>query len=593
MRPWHIIYLQCSLLFVYSGLVGLNPSICTVHCDVCLRDGAVFSGALRGMQHTCDCATPCRRVRHETVVSHAATSNFDTRNLFLGTSAGRLRRLRAQYSRSLEMAQRTNRLVRQRNRRLLDGFVESAARLDNVLALRTSAARRTRQRVEDWYAALQQRAAFHERKGLRKLAWLVKHNFVRGWTVADERTFTYVTTNYREISHFVAVTLDALPDESTDDAQRVVYYLMVKRQLEAKRVVVLRAVQNLTEIHDAFVNCTPLLTFKCSPKRRYDLTYITKYIIHSNTRLADGYYKKMIKRLNSFMNNIDIFCEMLDQAFARARPNTTHNIDEVTSSYEFAARSFNYNRFLFQSRVVQKSVHLVAAIQDRFKAANDTVARTHADLLLASNDLLSVLDDVSELRRHVDVLRKRAADYRRLPADNKTSLATLFTSPLTTEHIRVLLVSFSLLASRTRRVTPLLVKSREATRALWTNMLTEEALKPFYAHLQRDVHLLAAGDTQARALAAVFAELLDIDEAEVLQLSATGRLAAATNGDFVRTSTDEKLREVDLFFDSAMGSDNVEKTLQVEDRFVVDFRALTGDLTDFLRTSKIDERFYK
>ena len=123
---------------------------------------------------------------------------------------------------------------------------------------------------------------------------------------------------------------------------REALYLISDQQLYDKITLSNRALDNITELHNAFLNGERLLTYKASPKRRYDSTWVYPGIIYTNKDQTQ-YYKKFMRRTNEFKDATENIRELLGAMLHSETVNATQYIKERVA-FEKAARSFNYYR---------------------------------------------------------------------------------------------------------------------------------------------------------------------------------------------------------------------------------------------------------
>ena len=121
-------------------------------------------------------------------------------------------------------------------------------------------------------------------------------------------------------------------------------YLICDRQLFEKTTLCDRALENITQMHNAFLNSERILTYKASPKRRYDETWVYPGIIYTNKDQIQ-YYNKFIQRTNEFKTAIESIKVLLG-AMLRSEPVNVTAYASERVAFEKAARSFNYYRFV-------------------------------------------------------------------------------------------------------------------------------------------------------------------------------------------------------------------------------------------------------
>ncbi len=113
------------------------------------------------------------------------------------------------------------------------------------------------------------RIQFHKRWGLEKVKFTIEYDFQRGFEVINERTFEHVTANYLQLVEYIERVIQLAASSPPDAAgYREALYLIVDQQLFDKLTLCERALDNITEVHEAFLNGKRILTYKASPNRR-------------------------------------------------------------------------------------------------------------------------------------------------------------------------------------------------------------------------------------------------------------------------------------------------------------------------------------
>ena len=119
-------------------------------------------------------------------------------------------------------------------------------------------------------------------------------------------------------------------------------YLICDRLLFDKITLCDRALDNITELHNAFLHSERLLTYLASPGRRYDETWVYPGIIYTNKEQT-MYYNKFMLRTNEFKSALVNIRELLGAMLRGEQVNASAYATERHAA-EKAARSFNYYR---------------------------------------------------------------------------------------------------------------------------------------------------------------------------------------------------------------------------------------------------------
>ena len=133
----------------------------------------------------CDCPIPCTRFVYDATVTYADTSTYDGQQFLRNSDTTRLLQ---KYIHARDTVQRVDKAIAKSDRTLMNLFNEE---MDELEVEMHNAAKD----IEDCTASLWvemkdliERTNFHKSWGLDKVHYMIKYNFIRGWTVREERT---------------------------------------------------------------------------------------------------------------------------------------------------------------------------------------------------------------------------------------------------------------------------------------------------------------------------------------------------------------------------------------------------------------------
>ena len=447
---------------------------------------------------------------------------------------------------------------------------------------------------------LRSRLKFHSKRGLLKLKYAVDHDFVRGFEVMNERTFSHVTDNFYQLTSLFRDMLTAyntsVNGTDTDGVRlvglREAWYVGTLRDLWKIRHLASRALANFTQVHAAFCNGTNIVNFRKSPERRYDSTYTwLEYLTESREQ---KYYGRLHRYTSRFVTNVDTLLQFNEDLYRHGVLPDPATCDNVMSDFEQWSRSYNYYRFLYEDRVVFGAQKNVQAVVDRFDRLNETFSSKVNDIKLMTESLRSqarVLNDTS-----LDTVRSAvtmAMQYLRDTGVRKLDIAAIVTSPAFREDLQKFVNFFRDLRGQGQRLLVEWHRFSAKYLAVWTNMLDEKALTDFYVMIHDDVNQLQHNDTARPHLAAILATMSGV-RADVIANLTLEELNVLLNADFAvvdRPSLYDRLR---LSLADVIDRNNLVTLLgEKADVFASTMDTFAADLERYQASVVIDGSFYK
>ena len=144
----------------------------------------------------CDCPVPCHHTVFDTSISYASTSNYDTAKLL---KSKRSNALQKKFIDAREANQWVDESIMEEDKKYIKKLNENTISVYDLFTGITDTVDEMTRILDKQHDELDHRIWFHNKWGVKKVVYIMHHDFVRGWTVKDERTFSVVTPFYLEI----------------------------------------------------------------------------------------------------------------------------------------------------------------------------------------------------------------------------------------------------------------------------------------------------------------------------------------------------------------------------------------------------------
>ena len=553
----------------------------------------LFSGQFS--DENCTCPVPCDQTMFATSISYASMSNFDVQRFLLSNGTDTLR---MRYIDARETRHRMEETNVKEDTQLIEDYDKSIHELLHTIEVYfQSIITRTKQTIQEVLGDLKIRMKFHREKGLGLLHYTTVNEFVRGFDLRDERTFTFVTLNYNEVAGYLRKVLPEIADDSNEERERFTFYQIAMAELFKLKTASHRAIFNMEEVEIAFLTAESLAEYKVTPDNRYDAAYLSKDIIGTESQLEKlesriGYYKKFV---NLYLDDIGILENMLTVAYHNRTFDETYlniTIDKSKDGFIHRVERINYYRYVIRERHARIPQEITQGLIDEFNSANEYVEKTAEETNILINDLMPKLNRADQILFKFDNLTRFGKMYLQGEV-NKTDLANMATSS-DIEAIRRELTSltntigndFILIGSK-------LSTLQGALRTMWTTMLSEHTLFTFYNRVQQDVQAFNA-DIQAED-----GELQDFLEDFLVGFDVQNmgqnpqQLYQIMNADFPNMSIEGQMADIDRKFNPIKGSYIVASDMRQPAAFFETFSILQNSLQSFKDSCKVDASFYR
>ena len=543
----------------------------------------------------CDCPIPCDMESLEMFNSLGDISGFDALSLL---NSPLTQELEDRYVISNEVTQRVNRRIVDNDRQMVERLGQSVEALEVSLGDIVVSLDYLDQYIDDMFAVFDQRINFHKVKGLDKVQYIMEHDFVRGWTIIDERTLPYLSFGFYELRGSYRRIIQNLRDSQNGTEQERTIALAMWKQMENTLLerldIYRRAYDNVTEVHEHYKSGHPLLTYRSSLNRRYDMTWITLQILHAiiddDTHNQDKFYETLVMRMNQINQTTHTYLDM-GRTFRDTYEIDDQLWDDTDWLYRKGCVQYNYHVFLYKERIIDGPVNIIKEKIKEFDLLNRTMEAAKESLLLARR-LLG--DHIQEAKTtHWATIRGALNDsltYLNDTATNKTHLAATFTSKNMLQTIKDLELFFSSLRSGGQVIQEKIQALHYSVENMWTNMLTEYSTAKFYAKVYED---FVAFHNNSEFYLPYFAELLGVDSSDLQNVS-NAVLEYRLNADFAVTDVEDKSKSIQETFTNLDYRMNIARMLSINDEnFAVSIDTYKNSLEDFLDQTEIDVEFYQ
>ena len=546
--------------------------------------------------HTyCACPIPCEMESLELFNSIGDISGFDALNLLNSPLTAAIHHT---FVKSKEVSQRVNQRIVKRDLEMVNVLQNSVNDLESAVQLITRSLETLQTKINKNFSTLEQRIKFHKRKGLEKVLYIMEHDFVRGWEIVEERTLPYLTFGFFELRGSFRRAIEGMQEAMNDTEQEQTLALSrwyyVEDTFEERLAIVQRVFDNVTEVHESYKNGDPLLTFKSSLGRRYDMSWITVELLqavvdngsHNQDEIYDSFYHSL-GRLNA---SIHSYLEM-GRNFVETYSINNRQWTSTDKHFRSACTSYNYNIFLYKERIVDGPVIVINDKIREFDLLNRSLYSAKDSLYLTVTLLLDSIAHVQNTSwASVNKSIGFAHQYLDDQGTNKTVLAEQFTSNGMMQTLKDMELFFSGLRSGGRSVEEKVQTLEIAIEHIWTNMLNEYTTAKFYAMVYDDFTNSA---TDPDFYLPYLANLLG-ENTRKLARNTREEMEYRLNADFHTMNLTGKLDEVSTGFDHLQNSTNIARLIGIRDEsFISNVHILVKSLAAFTRETQIDESFYQ
>ncbi len=468
--------------------------------------------------------------------------------------------------------------------------------LDETLKNINTGLERAWELIEEEFVVLDRRLQFHYVKGLQKVKYIMEHDFVRGWMIFEERTLPYVCVEFKDVSDSFKRSLSLL-NESVTDEERVKaggVWLVMKESFLKRLGAIDRARNNVMKAHNSFITGAPLLTYEASRDRRYDMSYITIELLQAirdnGLYNQDKFYAEINTYLDMVRDAIETYIDLVENNSSTYAVDQ-HIITATDEKFDFGCRYYNFNVFLFKTRIVNLPVNVISEKIQEFERRNRTLHDARAEFGLEVEETRRNLEHFYESTwKYVLKTTKAANDYLKDTRFTKSTVANIATSQKVREAMDGLELFMRDLRFKGNRLLERLEDVRLETRQMWKNLLGEYTTINFYSKVYQDFSQWK--NTSDSFYIPYFAGLLNANRSFVSSLDPE-ELTHRLNADFHELNITYVLAKVNMRMHSVgrlIGV--VDKLGTVDEGLRGSLRLFSSKMARFQEDTDIDSDFF-
>ncbi|XP_064641053.1 uncharacterized protein LOC135495943 isoform X2 [Lineus longissimus] len=557
-------------------------------------------------EEECSCPIPCKQTIYDPSITHATLSQFDRQKILLSNK--KLRdSLQTKFQAARETRHRVDTDILMHDSDLLIRFLSAATKLEATFEGLRHMSTRMMQSYHAMFQVWQTNYHFHRWGALAMMEYMIKHNFQRGWDVVDERTFRFLTFNYKSFMANIGLNLRELVRTQNMTSSEMLSYRdvitwQIKKDLALRIDVTERGFSNITKIYEGYAQGKLLSIYKYTYDAKYDSLYTPLCLENDvmNKRNVQYYagmkiqMDGMIDTLNGYMNITNDVCH-------------GHSIDNGTlkklnKDFETFSKGINYRLFIYKDRVVDFSLReteeklikfdqLVSKLEE-LKHQLDIELQTLGDALARFLDT-----DWGNMR----MAKLISSQYLRDKSVKKMKLADVILNDKLQASVLALKKVIPDVTARSRDLKDTIRRLKEATFNVYHSIMADNCTNVLYEYLRNDTDRIRENRTYLTQIRRVFKELLKrrpvpeggrvILYREIEAMSAD-KLAEITNANL--STLEEKDAELGVLFSRFERVYDFNRAFNNADvNFTDVFNELKGVLMEYKTTGKISTDFLR
>ena len=540
----------------------------------------------------CDpCPIPCKRRIYEATITYASTSNFDTDSLLRSENINHIKR---NYLRAQETRQRVNEHV-------YDEFTKSIHVLRHVyqnvtssLSTLTQKLGHLKERLDSEIRDISPRVWFHYERGLVNVKYIVDHDFIRGFDIIAERALDHATNGMFEIqSSFDRMNTMATTTPAQSKESRHIVYLIMDNNLAGKTYLAHRALVNMTEVYNAYLTGKPLLKFRKTPHRRYDLTYISLELLRHDVKTQHLYFGHLNISIHNLTTTMATLRTIAHNFYDTGQINSTKYASTIYW-YIKACKAFNYRRFQIRDKIIYKASELAAERITHFQKLNETLFETYSTTdraVLAADTLLNQYSSNAGQRTSAAI--EEAFSYIDDVNKTKLALSKLLNSRNTTDGLRSMRSFFSKIRLRMKDIQDSWKTFEDAYVEILTAMQSESTTRKFYSAIKSDIDILAKAEERSVYLSKIISHMVRKPLNTTLHLNSSV-LYVITNADFPTMNISKEQTKIRTRFHQHIENVNINNLLgNRDDQLIELFEEFQSSLASYEQKLRIDSSFLR
>ncbi|CAH1802002.1 unnamed protein product [Owenia fusiformis] len=563
-------------------------------CDVytyfnCVMASNVNVEALKGRS---DCPIPCMQMQFDTAITYAAISNHDL-DSYLSPTLNKTASVKNNFLNARETQQRVDEDIVKQDTLLIENFDKAMVNMEKVLQDVVKRIHRLSMELSDLYFEMSRRIWFHYNRGLVKLLSTMDRNFVRAWEVLNERSLSHITTGfYAFIDSFSAAVSHLMEIPLNNTNCRETLQMIVQREITIKQVLAERGYDNMTRIHNVFGNADPWFVYENSPDRRYDRVYISKDMFKYSETGEQKEYSEIRININDYMDCLKNFTEILSAVMETNDANWTH-IHATQELFALKGKRINYRLYKYEQQTVLVTSKVIQNNMDSFRNLNTSffqrVETLNQQLVSLTTSAVTLNTSALLTLQHIAILANQYTER----GINKTLLAKSALQEEVSAAMQAVNLFFLDLRSRERIINDIWIQLKVDVMKIWSGMLSERALFPFYQKIKDDVNIVRQNGSLYEK--DIFRRLLRIPKNDTNRTSLIhNNWDIFLNADFPDINLNDKMTGIQLQYKRIIDRFNVKEVISnKDDALRKAFADLLASLKDYETNNEIGASFVK
>ncbi len=434
----------------------------------------------------CSCTIPCLVNHYESSVSYASTSTKTTVNEFIHSKYGKV--VAQKYAYAQEVRQRVDPNIIEEDTKHIEAFNDTYSTIMDTMQSIRYILNSLQSAVEHFSDAIAPKAIFHLDVALDSVKYIIHHDFIRGYDVMDERTLIHVTTGFYQLQQAFSNMLDTVTSNTSTYSTKDAVYLIIIKDLDYKANLAMRAYDNFTEIFEAYTNGTPILTYRKSYDRRYDMDFVSLELLSAVQKDHEGYHTLLMSELDKYLTSLDILKQLASDAYT----NQTYDTDlynQAISMFQSASRGYNFRKYLIKDRIIHNPEELIDNRIKHFNAFNLTFLEQVHGLKATS---LSIENLINQYTMTSLQYTQQCLDESLNYLKNQTNLKKYIADCIVSKNMDIAIQNtsnlFKDLRLRGQQMNDIWNNIGETCINIWQTMISESTTQTFYAALSRDIN---------------------------------------------------------------------------------------------------------
>ncbi|XP_064628199.1 uncharacterized protein LOC135487905 [Lineus longissimus] len=602
---------QCRDVYMRPGKHNETVPICTLNQYLtCLVKNLESDDA---SAEECGCPVPCRQTLFSPTITYATLSHFDQQKILLSNENLR-KKLDKKHHQAREVRHRVDTDILQDDAARLQRFLAATTKLEATLERLKNMATNMTTKLNSMFDTWKTNYNFHRWGALYFMEYTIKHNYVRMWEIKDERTFRYITFNYKEFMSNIEFNFHELKRTANMTSPEVLAYRYaigwgIKKALGLRVAVTSRGVDNITGVYNAFRanEADKHILYRYTSEQRYDAIYHPQCLksyesIYENNKLIFDFISM---RLDRMITTLYGYMSVSDEA------SKGHLIDDVklanlNNDFIKLSKGINYDLFRYKDRIVEFSLQETEALISRFELLTTKLEELKTQVNAEIKSIDTSIEKFLETDwKYLMQAKAISSQYLRDKSIEKSQLAEVILS----ENIQMSMAALRKVVldvrARSRSIKDINRALKQAVFTVYYNIMTnttgDSCTNTLYEYLRNDTDRIKEDRSllKAKGVARLFHSLLEplhiqgqhLSGAEIKAMSADN-LARITNADL--PTLEEKEAELERLFSSFDNEFDFNKAIDTTD---VNFTTILQDLRVVLKeyetTGNIDARFLR